>query len=259
MLTIPEKLERYINRSKGIAAQILFWREWQYQSKRLERFRNIHAGKRCFLIGNGPSLKTQDISRLAGEITFAANFFPCTDLISQLTPTYYCFSDWRVLKPKPNDKASHALRRIPNETISFFPIRVIRSIERFSDIPTEKTFYLNFVPTKEIWRINDFSHDVTKAVYLGTTVIIDFCLPLAIFMGIKDVYLLGCDTDYSSGYFYSSEDVSALQPPGWYQNVTNSYQIAQTKVKPLGVTIRNATRGGKLEVFERIQFESLVS
>src|SRR6185295_12690269 len=37
--------------------------------KRNEIFRDRHKGKRCFVIGNGPSLKNQDLSLLADEIT----------------------------------------------------------------------------------------------------------------------------------------------------------------------------------------------
>ena len=38
-------------------------------------FRNRHKGQRCFVIGNGPSLKTQDLSLLAREITFVMSGF----------------------------------------------------------------------------------------------------------------------------------------------------------------------------------------
>ena len=32
--------------------------------KKLEQFRNIHQGESCFLIGNGPSLQAQDLTRI---------------------------------------------------------------------------------------------------------------------------------------------------------------------------------------------------
>ena len=36
----------------------------------LAAFKDIHRGERCFIIGNGPSLKKTDLSRLRHEFTF---------------------------------------------------------------------------------------------------------------------------------------------------------------------------------------------
>ena len=43
--------------------------------KQLALYKGKFTGKRCFLIGNGPSLRAEDLTRLreAGEITFAFN------------------------------------------------------------------------------------------------------------------------------------------------------------------------------------------
>ena len=39
----------------------------------LKKFHNIHAGERCFLIANGPSLSKTNINLLKNEITFGLN------------------------------------------------------------------------------------------------------------------------------------------------------------------------------------------
>jgi hypothetical protein len=41
--------------------------------RKLEEYRNRHQDERCFIIGNGPSLKRTDLSLLQGEITFGLN------------------------------------------------------------------------------------------------------------------------------------------------------------------------------------------
>ena len=41
--------------------------------KMISRVKNLHYGKRAFVIGNGPSLTTADLDHLTEEITFAAN------------------------------------------------------------------------------------------------------------------------------------------------------------------------------------------
>ncbi len=41
--------------------------------QRIRQPRNKHEGKRCFIIGNGPSLQKTDLSLLLREITFGLN------------------------------------------------------------------------------------------------------------------------------------------------------------------------------------------
>jgi len=39
----------------------------------LAGFHNLHQGQRCFILGNGPSLRKTDLSLLEGEVTFGMN------------------------------------------------------------------------------------------------------------------------------------------------------------------------------------------
>ena len=67
--------------------------------KKLSQFRNIHSGKRCFLIGNGPSLRASDLDTLhrAGEITFAFNRIYNIFDQTEWRPTYYISQDEKML------------------------------------------------------------------------------------------------------------------------------------------------------------------
>jgi hypothetical protein len=53
------------------AAYLHPWRRESIQ--RLTEFKDIHKGKRAFIIGNGPSLKHTDLGRLRNEYTFGMN------------------------------------------------------------------------------------------------------------------------------------------------------------------------------------------
>lgn len=68
------------NARKGLAAE---------NRARLEQLRDKHAGERCFILGNGPSLGRTDLSRLVSEYSFGSNrlylMFDQTDY----RPTYY--------------------------------------------------------------------------------------------------------------------------------------------------------------------------
>ena len=41
--------------------------------RRLAQLKDIHRGQRCFIIGNGPSLRNTDLSRLRAEYTIGMN------------------------------------------------------------------------------------------------------------------------------------------------------------------------------------------
>ena len=50
-------------------------RKYGHLLPRNAAFRDCHKGQRCFVIGNGPSLKQQDLAPLAQEITLVTNNF----------------------------------------------------------------------------------------------------------------------------------------------------------------------------------------
>ena len=41
--------------------------------RKLGEFKDVHAGQRCFIIGNGPSLKQTNLSHLRNEYSFGMN------------------------------------------------------------------------------------------------------------------------------------------------------------------------------------------
>ena len=65
-------------------------------NKYLKTLKNRYAGKRCFVIGNGPSLTKEDLELLRNEVTFASNriykMFDKTDW----RPTFYAVFDESV-------------------------------------------------------------------------------------------------------------------------------------------------------------------
>ncbi len=53
-----------------------YFHPWRRESiRRLAELKDVHKGKRAFIVGNGPSLKQTDLSKLKNEVTFAMNCF----------------------------------------------------------------------------------------------------------------------------------------------------------------------------------------
>ena len=95
------------------------------------------------------------------------------------------------------------------------------------------------------------------------------CLQIAIYMGFKEIYLLGVDHSYSvalepdgsvtqfegvADHFSEKDKISNLPAP---YKTNLAYEAAKKYADEHDVKIYNATRGGKLEVFERLDFDSL--
>lgn len=70
------------------------------------KYKDIHKGERCFIIGNGPSLKKLDLSLLKDEYTITVNQSPRIENFKDLHTTYHLWVDERFFHLKqdnPND------------------------------------------------------------------------------------------------------------------------------------------------------------
>ncbi len=232
------------------------------EPEKLIHFKNCNSGKRCFIIGNGPSLKVDDLNRLKGEITMAANriynLFDQTDW----RPTYYFTIDtWGIQEVIPHIEDS----AIENIFITYEAAK--------NENPYHSSWY-HIMPKEGYvaFRYNDktahINEDITKCFSCGYTVLFT-ALQFALYTGIRKIYLLGVDFNYSHvidkwgrmkkidgvmDYFDGKEYKEARLN---YDSVLYAWTVARKYCDEHEIEIYNATRGGKLEVFERVDFDSL--
>ena len=229
----------------------------------LKKFKNIHKGQRCFIIGTGPSLTTEDLELLKDEYTFASNrifeIYPRTSW----RPTYYINQDYPLLKKYP--KEIHEL----TPKAMFFPIDVKPD---YDDLPMANFFVLRH---KEFYPGDaEFSENLHHFMGQGFTVTYG-AIQLARYMGFSEVYLLGIDHNYSisqdeKGNLIVNNGVKDYFQGSTASNIginlprvvetTKAYMTARkyTDAHP-GFTVHNATRGGKLEAFERVRLEDVLA
>ena len=226
---------------------------------RLKKYKNLYDGKSCIIVGNGPSLKVEDLEKANNMISFASNKIQNIFGNTNWRPTYYCIADRKIyldLYKNINEEIKNifiqidTLRKYPNFNENFAPyyIRLL-----------DGTFYPS---------LPKFSNNILNGIYDGNTVTY-MMLQIAIFMGFKTIYLLGIDHNYSQtlnpdgtvsydsnikDHFSDSDVIKNV--PALYKS-TIAYQAAKKYADEHGIKIYNATRGGKLEVFERIDFDSL--
>lgn len=230
--------------------------------RELCQYRNIHKGERCFIIGTGPSLTVGDLERLKGEVTFGSNrifeIFKQTDW----RPTYYMNQDYQLIcKFTEEIKKLQAKRK-------FMPIEVMRYFPGVTDTSFFVLRHKDFYPKDA-----DFSTHIDKYMGQGFTVTYG-AIQMAYYMGFSEVYLLGIDHNYSvslnekgvpvvrddvKDYFKGSKASNAgLNLPRVVES-TMAYMTARKFADThKDFKIFNATRGGKLEAFERIDFDELL-
>ena len=220
--------------------------------KRLRSYRNIHSG-RCFIIGNGPSLRNSDLRRLMelGETTFACNSL--IKLFGEIpfTPTYYFAQDNKIILDNKDEITKYnGTRFVKAHYAGRYHIKGV-------------TYYNMLFPQEPI----GFSNEISKVVYSGQTVTYSM-IQFAAYMGFKEIYLIGVDCNYSSGNSVITQE-SYFDPRLF--NSGRSYAAPEVDTNLLayararevcdkqGVKIYNATRGGKLEVFERADLDDILN
>ena len=228
--------------------------------QKLRKLKNIHKGKRCFIVCTGPSLKISDLEKLNGEITFGINSIYDSYPLTNWRPTYYVAVEKLVVQELFDNDICFG--RNFSKGGNFFT-------EGFNlPHPTEYDYYLlcsdkNMKPINKARKIVRLSKDISVCVY-GSATTANIAVQIAIYMGFKEIYLIGADCDYSKNkiHFIKRKNDDDLIKVGFIKNsgldLIDCYKTVKSFAKKNGVKIYNATRGGKLEVFERVDFDKIV-
>lgn len=218
-------------------------------TRRLLKYKNIYNGGRCFVIGNGPSLTYDDLRKLQGETTFACNSLIRLFDEIPFKPTYYFAQDNRIiLDNKEYIEKLDTTRFVKSHYASRYHIPGV-------------TYYKMLFPKSPI----GFSRNIASVVYSGQTVTYSM-IQFAAYMGFKEIYLIGVDCNYS-------KDNSTISADSYFDkrlfNSGRQYAAPEVDTNLLAfarakevcdkesIHIYNATRGGKLEIFPRVDLDSL--
>ena len=223
--------------------------------RQLEKYRGIHDKERCFIVATGPSLTLEDIERIKEEYTFGVN--TCYKLFDKTDwrPSYYCISDINVYKVIKSQLDELPLKNVFLEGSSM-------DCHKENDVPFFKSMTREFfsIATNNKINFRKFSGDVSKIVDGGASVVY-IALQLAVTMGFTEIYLIGVDCNYSSDKKHSALVEYEKQPklaPDAEINMMLCFKTAKEYADKLGIKILNATRGGQLEVFERVNLDDIV-
>lgn len=238
--------------------QLIFWLQYLLRVigidsigyKKLKKFHNMYNGKRCFIVGTGPSLTIKDLETIKGEYSFSVNSIVLSFEDTSWRPTFYAIQDsfgYEKLKDAIR-KANMPIifngisdkRMTPNMDVAFIPF------------PLNLLDHGKMVPK----HITKFSNDAFKVVYAGHSITYS-AMELAVYMGFKEIILLGVDCDYSKNInhikaYSKQDDMNASYL------MRESYKVARNYADRNGIKILNATRNAKLDVFEKVSLESVL-
>lgn len=231
------------------------WRRYEPSSRRLAAFRNIHAGGVAWLIGNGPSVRLEDLDRLRGEITFGFNRFHLAHGMTGLRPTYTVTGDRQMIEDFGQDIVDLSGGTV--FTADGEPPQLVGDFIWLRQI--------SFYPPL-------FSFDPASFVSPGGSSLF-VAMQVAYFMGIRKFYIYGADFRFTYERSASADKFRAAAgdnnhfipnyrsnrpwcPPS-FRDICPAFLAARVLMESEGGWIRNVTRGGLLEIFERADFDAV--
>jgi len=233
---------------------------WRRESiKRLAALKDIHKGKRAFIIGTGPSLRKTDLNKIKNEITFGLNRSYVAFPEWGFATTYLCVTNDLVVEQFVNDINALVMPKF----IAW------RSRRHFSpDILLTKI--PNFVYTS--YTGPRFATDVRGRVWEGATVT-NLALQIAFHLGIEKAILIGVDHNFASKGEANKTVVSQGDDPNHFMpnyfgkdtkwqlpDLDTSeigYAFAREAYRKAGREVVDATVGGKLTIFPKVDYNNL--
>ena len=239
--------------------------------KRNSIFANRHKGQPGFVIVNGPSLAQQNIIQLKNQITFCVSGFWKHDVVEAWQPTYYSLLDSNFFSVDESTTNFYLnLNERVQTSIFFLPLfRGYDAVHKYNLLPAERCHFVASVGAGE--SVNDLTKIVQS--FAGVSA---FALSQAIYMGCNPIYLLGFDHDYLANRGVNSHFYSGGTLPGHPMNdvpqearlsyddemqanlrLWINYRKLKVEAERKGIQVFNATIGGYLDVFDRIDYNNI--
>ena len=232
----------------------------------LKQVEGLYSGKekRIFIIATGPSLRISDLDWLTenNEITMSVNsIFKIFDK-TKWRPDFYVMDDYWVYK-RWIDSGINVEFEKNCKNLVFLSEDMRKGLKYVPDnkkIGTVSLCYWDHWYNLES-RYYKYCKDIKYGHYDMFTVT-NLCINLADYMGFEKIYLLGVDCNYRSGIMHIG-DSSEKHDDKMVKNLIrsedamrNGYRLIEKERPGL---VFNATRGGALEEFQRVNMDDIIN
>lgn len=218
----------------------------------IDKYHNYHKGERLFIVATGPSLNKTPLDLLKNEIVMGVN--SAYIMLPQFK--YHVISDGSFFV-----KHDATVLGLDNTLFlaSMAGVHYLSHVKHYKKI--KKTNPTMPIRSLESFRnIAGIPDNIKFGLFDGETVIIS-CLQIAYHMGFKEVYLIGCDCDYSGQEHFNASKVTSKTMTyitGDWSDIFSDYNKLNKIFENSDRKIYNSTVGGKLEVFKRKPLEEVL-
>lgn len=227
---------------------------------KLLQFKNKYIGKRCFICATGPSMTIDDLEMLKDEYTFGVNGLACIFERTKWRPTFFGVSDHAIYT-----KINHILKKEKSITVFVGSNAFIDRNHTLSNdwiIYPENYAYHDYEKLYKNQYFCKFSDNPYDIVYDGYTIVYGM-IQLAIYMGFKEIYLLGTDCNYNltdkNHFVEAGNKIPESDLLSAYDRLMCGYKTAKKYLDcHKDIRIFNATRGGMLDIFPRVKLEDIL-
>ena len=220
--------------------------------------------RRVFVVATGPSLTMEDLNKLElnNEISISMNGIFRVFQNTTWRPTYYILGDPGAFE-KLEFRQCHFEECAKREVLlsNLCRKKLCYATNR------EKIGFFNYnILDHGVARYGSkwykYSNEFDSGIYDFYTVT-NCAIMLADYLGIRDIYLLGVDCNYTGPKAHVGQEEHNITEDELknalfnQNNMIQSYKKINEILKNKKIRIYNSTRGGSLEVFPRVNFDDL--
>lgn len=256
--------------------------------KKNKKYKNKHRGERCFIIASGPSINGIDFSLFKDEITFTVNQIVRNQNFDKLNTNYHLWADRIFFEiDEENEEDLEMLdiiksvnKKSPKAEV-FYESMAKKMIDKFYLEKDNNVNYFQVIdlsPSHMERELIDFSEPVPNY-----PTVVDHAILLAVYMGVSEIYLLGCDCTgiiniaqnklknaINSLYAFEMSDKAAkrLERYSSQRNMKDElysqaaifakYEELNRYCERNGVKLFNATKGGLLDCLDRVDLNEVL-
>jgi len=243
-----------------------------YDLCRNASLRDVGKGKTAIMLATGPSIKSQDLSLLEGYDCFScSNFYMHRD-IGVIRPRFHFFAPWHVPVDEKDyiDWLRDADNMLPSDVSIFLGYSDKKKVEGagvFCDRAVHYIFNMGYASRSSFNLLRPINGPATAALMI---------LPVLLYMGYNEIYLVGCDhnvlRDYGctlSNFYDLKDEVRACNKTAsvWEGGILPAlrgeislhemYRVYSGIAERNGVAVYNLSPDSWLDVFPYKRFEEI--
>jgi len=247
--------------------------------KKNVELKDKYNNERIFILGSGSSILLYDLKVLNNEYVMTQNSFHMHKDISYVDPNIHCVVPYYQSNKEISiwvDYIADMKARMPN-SLFLWGLNTKALIDKYHEDISEKSYYIR---TKyNLLTLKKAKVNISKTIMTIPTVLTQ-CLTVAIYLGFKEIYLLGFDldqichtNDQTYGRFYGMSKITETEfekyanqrldvetTDGWYTwwLMNKQFFLIKHFADQNNISIVNGTQGGILSYFKREPIENII-